>query len=387
MVAYPPISDENLRAMCNILGDTTRGLRNTEISILLGDARIKDGDKALAKRDRLYQALKLKQEETKVSNNILDFVKRVMTPQRYISKPEYFEGLKDELNKALGFAGYKVNKMGEVEILGKPTTILDEIEKKIFISYTHKDKELIEVIARKLDGVYVKERVFYDAWSIQPGDSIIGKMTDAITDCRFFFFFVSKNSLVSEMVKLEWEPALIKRAKEGIRFIPVKLDDCLMPQILVQTLYIDVFGQGMEVGVRQIIDVIEGRNTYRPNTGTYENIRGYVKSDGKELMIEFKAETYLEPISRFLILVDCKQEDIGYSVTNESQFGSNFLTDIVLENGIKTNAILVSVHRGTTPGFPVTVKLTPKTERPIKISGLMRAVSESQFRQIPVINV
>ena len=150
MVAYPPISDENLRAMCNILGDTTRGLRNTEISILLGDARIKDGDKALAKRDRLYQALKLKQEETKVSNNILDFVKRVMTPQRYISKPEYFEGLKDELNKALGFAGYKVNKMGEVEILGKPTTILDEIDKKIFISYTHKDKELIEVIARKL---------------------------------------------------------------------------------------------------------------------------------------------------------------------------------------------------------------------------------------------
>ncbi|NMB49512.1 MAG: TIR domain-containing protein [Bacteroidales bacterium] len=56
--------------------------------------------------------------------------------------------------------------------------------------------------------IFGQENVFYDSWSIQPGDGIIDKMNDGLTQCKLFFFFVSNNSLNSEMVKLEWQNAL-----------------------------------------------------------------------------------------------------------------------------------------------------------------------------------
>ena len=74
---------------------------------------------------------------------------------------------------------------------------------KIFISHNYNDKQIIEPIAIKLGTIYGRENVFYDSWSIQPGDGIIDRMNSGLFECDFFFFFVSKNSLQSEMVKLE----------------------------------------------------------------------------------------------------------------------------------------------------------------------------------------
>ena len=132
----------------------------------------------------------------------------------------------------------------------------------IFISHTYKDKPIVEPIAQRLAEVYGMDKVFYDSWSIQPGDGIIDRMNTGLAECKFFFFFVSKNSLQSNMVKLEWQNAIIKATNAEAKIIPVKIDDCLMPTILLQTLYIDVFGRGLEDAIRQMIDVINGRNTY-----------------------------------------------------------------------------------------------------------------------------
>lgn len=255
----------------------------------------------------------------------------------------------------------------------------------IFLSYTHKDKEIIDVIAQKLSVVFGQDAIFFDAWSIQPGDSIVGKMEDGLRAFKFFFFFVSKNSLSSSIVKLEWQNALLKATKGEARLIPVKLDDCLMPQVLLQTLYIDIYGQGLETGISQMIEVIKGHSTYQPKQQTYENLRGYVKGDGKEIIIEFRAETYSEPISRFLVLVDNKKEDIQYTCISEGHYGSDFKEDLELSTGSKTNALFISVDRATSPGFPIIVKLTPKNGVAIILNGLMRAVSQSQFRTIPIV--
>lgn len=62
----------------------------------------------------------------------------------------------------------------------------------IFISHTAKDKAIVEPIALRLAQVYGQNNVFYDSWSIQPGDGIIDKMNEGLTNCKFFFFFVSK---------------------------------------------------------------------------------------------------------------------------------------------------------------------------------------------------
>ncbi|HUT96908.1 MAG TPA: toll/interleukin-1 receptor domain-containing protein [Dehalococcoidales bacterium] len=256
----------------------------------------------------------------------------------------------------------------------------------IFISHTHKDKPIVDTIAQRLAAVFGQEKIFYDSWSIQPGDGLIDKMDEGLRNCKFFFFFVSKNSLDSKMVKLEWQNAIIKATKGEVRITPVKLDDCMMPDVLLQTLYIDIFGQGLENGIRQMIDVIQGRSTYQPGTQIYQNVRGYIKEDDRELTVEFRAETYLEPISRYLILVDNDEGDIEVKCKSDSMFSQGFHKDLQF-GGIKTNGIFVEVARGTAPGFPFVVKLTQKTDKAIKLSGLMRAVKEGEFKMIPATKI
>jgi len=258
-------------------------------------------------------------------------------------------------------------------------------KKMIFLSHTYVDKSLVEPIANRLAKIYGKNNVFYDSWSIQPGDGIIEKMSQGLDASRFFFFFISTKSLSSKMVALEWQNALYKAAKGDIKFIPVKLDKCLIPAVLTQSLYIDLYSNGLEIALRQMIDVIDGENTYKGIDQEFENIHGYVtKVTNSTFVIEFRAEYCLEPVSRYCILVDndinnisigCKSDFIGSGGTKE---------DFKLSNGESHNAFFESVSRGTTPGFPYVVRIETKNGEEIKLAGLMRAINDSCYKMIPI---
>lgn len=207
-------------------------------------------------------------------------------------------------------------------------------------------------------------------------------MNEGLSNCKYFFFFVSKNSLQSNMVKLEWQNAIYKATNATVKIIPVKLDDCMMPAILLQTLYIDVFGRGIEDAIRQMIDVINGSNTYNGKIQMYENIRGYIKKNTDyEMEVEFRAITYTEPISRYAILLNNNQEDITYECKSDNMFNNGFNTGVTLNNGRTCNAISLVLNRATVPGFPAKFKITGKKK--IQILGLMRAVSDNSFEVIP----
>jgi len=258
----------------------------------------------------------------------------------------------------------------------------------IFISHTKADKQLVEPIAQRLASVFGRDNVFYDSWSIQPGDGIIDKMNDALSSCRFFFFFVSKKSMTSSMVKLEWQNAVLKATKGEIKIIPVKMDDCLMPAVLLQTLYIDVYGQGPENALRQMIDVVNGKNTFISNqTGAYQNIRGYVSNSVNSLQIEFRAESYMEPHSSYIVLLGNDENEISWEAIGESQYQNGFQKDVKLSNGVVCNAVLMGRMTATSPGFPFVIKLTAKNGSSIKFLGLMRQISRESFAEIPVIEI
>jgi hypothetical protein len=254
----------------------------------------------------------------------------------------------------------------------------------IFLSYNSKDWEIVQQIAETLEKTYGKESVFYDRWSIQPGDSIIDRMNQGLESCKYFFFFISKNSLESEMVKLEWQSALIKKAKEAIKFIPVRIDKSIIPQVIAQTLYIDLFTQGLDVSIRQIIDVINNQNTYRNNNSQFHNIIGYISKGNKKVIIEFRAEYYMEPHSRYLILVDNEQGDLKWKLLYKGSFFGGFNQNIILTNGKSYNAVLMEDSDATSPGFPFTVELEQLKDKPIKIMGLMHASSRTNFKSIPM---
>ena len=184
----------------------------------------------------------------------------------------------------------------------------------IFLSHNHKDKPIVEQIAIRLKEVYGEESVFYDSWSIKPGEGIIDKMDAGLFKADYFFFFISRNSLDSDMVKLEWQNALMMKAqKHKLKFIPVRLDESTVPAILTQTLYIDFYSNGFEVGMRQVFDVLSANNEYKPEFKMFENLSAYREKIGSEGLCErltITANYFMEPTAQFLILINSKKDDL-----------------------------------------------------------------------------
>ena len=50
----------------------------------------------------------------------------------------------------------------------------------IFLSYSHKDKAIVMPMAEAFRKAFGENKVFFDQWSIQPGDSLIDKMSEGL---------------------------------------------------------------------------------------------------------------------------------------------------------------------------------------------------------------
>jgi hypothetical protein len=254
----------------------------------------------------------------------------------------------------------------------------------IFLSYSHADKHIITPIAEAFQKVFGKEQVFFDQWSIQPGNSIVAKMDAGLASCQFFFFFVSKSSLTSKMVGLEWRNALMKSVRAGAKVIPVKIDDCSMPSILMESLYINLYTYGLDFAVRQMIEVASGQNTYKPgNSDEFQNIKAYVSGSKERLKIEFRAEAYTEPHSKFLILHENAKDEVECRALSTGLFESGFSEKVQLSDGRCFNAFQIGRSEATSPKFPFIVEFLAKAGHFTKFIGVMRAVSHESFQVIP----
>lgn len=251
----------------------------------------------------------------------------------------------------------------------------------IFLSHNSKDKGIVEPFANKLAEVFGRDNVFYDSWSIQPGDGIIDKMEMGLKNTKYFFFFVSENSLQSNMVRLEWQNAIMKASNEDVKFIPVRLDKSEMPMLLTQTLYLDVYQNGFDVVLRQMIDVIKGVNTYQGTATTYENIKAHVKRSDTEAEILIYAQTYMEPISRYAIVISNEENDITWNCETDNMTMTGFNKNAVHVGPLNFNALAITVNRATTPEFPVRIKVTSKTK--LNFICVMKAQNENKYVMIP----
>ncbi len=256
----------------------------------------------------------------------------------------------------------------------------------IFLSHNHKDKVLVEQFALRLREIFGQENVFYDSWAIQPGDGIIDKMNAGLEACRLFLFFVSKNSLQSNMVKLEWQSAILKAANGQARLVPIRLDDCFMPPLLAQSLYVDLFGHGLEVALRQVVDVSQGRNTFAPGPQEFSNLRAYTYQEEGATLVECHAENYLESISGFLFLVQNPQGEVAFQYLSGNAYSSGYQDDLKLNNGQVFNGFFASVERGTSPGFPFVASLKPTGSEPVKFAGVLHEKSRGDYRPVPLIH-
>ncbi len=260
----------------------------------------------------------------------------------------------------------------------------------IFLSHNYKDKPVVEQVAIKLKEIYGQDNIFYDSWSIQPGDGIIDKMNEGLTNCKFFFFFVSANSLNSKMVQLEWKNALFKAAQNEIKFIPIRMDQSQMPTLLTQSLYIDLFSNGLDVCIRQIVDVVDGTNTFRKSENKFSNLAAYKYWENGKLIIECHALYYLEPITEFAYLTTNNLTEINTECLSHKGFHMNGSAinpfNQKATDGLILNSISKSVPSGTVPGLPFVVKFSPRTSIPIDINIVLHRVGAQHFEPVRIIN-
>lgn len=249
----------------------------------------------------------------------------------------------------------------------------------IFVSHNYKDKDVVEPIAVRMREIYGEENVFYDAWSIKPGESIIGKMNEGIGKCKYFFFFISQNSLNSSMVDLEWQTALYKATKEGIKFIPIKVDDCYPPQILLSTLYIDMYSYGLENTLKDMFDIIENKNS-KEYKSVFKNLVCYLKPiNEKKIKLTIKALKLIEPNSSFAISFSNKLEDIQFHVDSD---GMSNIYSGEIDN---CNSRGARVSRVLTPQFPFEATIKNNSLEKLKDVAVWHQIGKNNFERLEII--
>jgi uncharacterized protein (TIGR02391 family) len=129
MAAIPKLEETRLQAICTVIGDTAEGLTGSQIWQLLGRCGIDDPSPGITKRDRLFDALRAKQERDGCANNVLAFVETALDPVRFIGNAAGFAAFRDRLNEALAFSGFHLGEDGKLHAVSQART-LDEAQER-----------------------------------------------------------------------------------------------------------------------------------------------------------------------------------------------------------------------------------------------------------------
>ncbi len=252
----------------------------------------------------------------------------------------------------------------------------------IFISHQHKDKEFVGDIAQTLSDIFGEEKVFFDDWSIKPGENIVNRMNTGLEECKYFFFFVTRNSLESEMVNLEWTSTLIDKANRQIEFIPIRADDVNVPQILKSIKYLDLYSNGMDTIKTQIIEIVQGQETNRKYP-TYQNLEAYVlRESEKELKFFIKAKRFFEPNGKFVLVTKLDDTQAEFNLIGGGMTRNSFNPNAAQLGGENANVFFLEIPEGVKKGFKIGLSFIKKVSSDVDIA-LFHMKTESKFERIP----
>lgn len=112
-----------VEAIARALGDTAEGLSGSEIGHLLATLNMVDQTPNATKWVRLLNAFAERQNRAQNRRAILEFMRQAMLPARHVKRPERFEPIRANLNRALAFSGLAVDASGELVAVDRVTTL------------------------------------------------------------------------------------------------------------------------------------------------------------------------------------------------------------------------------------------------------------------------
>jgi uncharacterized protein (TIGR02391 family) len=126
MAAVPPFPDGQVQTLARLLGECGTG---TELSNVLAVCQLTDKSGESTKWRRLYWVFSDYQGRHKSANGILDFMRTLLAPARFVGRSEQFESVRDQLNTILAFSGLEYGADGEFRKV-KAARTLDEAERR-----------------------------------------------------------------------------------------------------------------------------------------------------------------------------------------------------------------------------------------------------------------
>lgn len=142
---------------------------------------------------------------------------------------------------------------------------MKEQKKYIFISYSSKDKRFVNRLIDRLLDLDVK--IWFDEFEIRVGDSIIEKIDNALGKIEGIVIVLSRNSIKSNWVKKEINTTLIKKLNaKKIDIFPLIIDDCTIPNLLIEYKYADFRGN-FDLGFSNFMNSLKWK---KYTTETYE---------------------------------------------------------------------------------------------------------------------
>jgi hypothetical protein len=253
---------------------------------------------------------------------------------------------------------------------------------RIFLSHKYEDKPVVEPVALRLREIFGEDAIFYDSWSIRPGDGIIEKMNEGLAAPEFVFFFVSPRALESDLVKIEWQNALFSASKGQTRLIPVRISNVEMPPVLRQSLYIDAYANGLETAINQIVNVVQGNSSFTPQHEGFSNLTWSLeRASENELVLKIEASHFLEPNPEFVVMLSNDKSEATVGIGDGGIHSSGFYEKPF--SHFSGNGFNIKPFGGAiTPERPMFIKITKASEVDIVFQGLIHGWS-TPFRIIP----
>jgi restriction endonuclease Mrr len=126
-------------------------------------------------------------------------------------------------------------------------------QNRVFLSYAASDRAVVEQIATALQKVGVG--VWFDIWELTAaGDTFWKRIDQALQASDLFLVFLSKASVASRWVQNELSAAVANEMKDrAITIIPVVIEDCDIPPVLTDRMYVDLRGD-VAAGVQTLVD-------------------------------------------------------------------------------------------------------------------------------------
>ena len=131
--------------------------------------------------------------------------------------------------------------------------------KRLFISYSSKDREFVSRIASDLKSYGVD--VWWDKWEMKVGDSINKKIQEGISSAGWLAVILSPNSVKSPWVEREISAALVRELElKDVFVLPILHEDCEIPLFLRDKVYADFrqsFAEGLGMLLARVTSTID----------------------------------------------------------------------------------------------------------------------------------